>query len=452
MMLTPANNNVAAFARFARSSEHASLRSARRQRLNVIRNVRPPSCSEVPDDAMRSRSRTFRLTCSLLAAFFTVPCRPGLQGQQIEHWHVRAVPELSIGELEGAEEQILVAPQAGTVLTDGTVVIQNSLRGLFEIRYYSSTGQHLRTASRWGQGPFEFHFALGLHRLPGDSLLVVGQLDRLAVFGPEGDRVREGRAGLRPVVPLMRSILVDAHHIALLKSVESGLPEPGAHRSRTLVLLHDLTSHQTDTVTTVLGRNTHYELMRNRSGVSFHPMPFSPQTHVAGGSGYVWIGDFQEPDIRGFRPGGEGPTTIIEVDRQAQVVTREDQERLQHVYATQSSGDTQRRWARFARSMEFPDRMPYFGDIQTDQLGNIWVQDYEPPWTTGPQRWDVYSPLGYRIATAELPETSLPACARGTVYGCGHLGGILEIGDDYLLVRQQDHLGVTRVAKYTLLK
>ena len=103
------------------------------------------------------------------------------------------VPSVSLGSIEGGNGDLFVNVLLGTQLSDGTLVIRNSNRGIFELRYFHPHGEHLATASRWGQGPYGVQVPAGAFRTGGDSILVVGRDGRYAVFGPRGERVRDGR-------------------------------------------------------------------------------------------------------------------------------------------------------------------------------------------------------------------------------------------------------------------
>jgi hypothetical protein len=143
----------------------------------------------------------------------------------------------------------------------------------------------------------------------------------------------------------------------------------------------------------------------------------------------------------------------IRVVREAREVSRTDERHMRKIFGGLFSGEFRQRWARWAEDMDFPDRMPFFGGLKVDRAGNLWVQRYETLWAEGPQHWDVFTRDGAPLAEVEVPATALPACARRPPSGCGAVTrGILEIGDDYLLVSQRDELGVMSVSEYRLHK
>ena len=374
----------------------------------------------------------------------------GAVAQSVEQWTVNSRPTVSIGTLDGPDGEMLVNPLMATVFSDGSIALRNSTRGTFEIRYFDGSGSYIHTASRWGEGPFEFQTAIGVHRLPGDSVLVVGQDGRVAVFGPRGERVREGRIGLRPLFPLLVSYLVDGTHLALVKPQNPGKTEPGTRRSTTILLLFNFDTRHADTLGTVLGRRTDYEPMGR--GLAIIPTPFGPETFVATGGGMVWTGDNENPTIRGYRTDRSNAEIEIRSPFEARRVSRSDRERMQEAYSKTYSGDTQNWGARYARSMDFPQEMPWFGPLEVDRLGNLWVQEYEPFGVEGDQHWAVFSQDGQHVADATVPPSAVPPCARGVTRSCDDLTGIFEIGADYMLVPQSDEWGVRYVREFRIRK
>lgn len=284
---------------------------------------------------------------------------------------------MSIGEVDGAEEYLLVNPLHAMGLSDGTIVVQNSLRDLFELRYYDPNGRHLRTVGRWGQGPFEFYRLLGLQRLRGDSILAIGDDERFAVFGPDGERVREGRLGILSVLPVYTSKSISDQLMVLFKGIGATMPDPGLQRGPELLLTYDFETRQVDTLTTILGRSTFYE--RKDRGVWTYASPFAVETFVAAGEGQFGVGEASQDEINAYRPGFREPVVTIRVETEPRDVTRADRRRTREAYSELYSGDLGRRWARYARSMSFPDEMPRFGQLEVDGLGNLWVQQYETP-------------------------------------------------------------------------
>ena len=374
------------------------------------------------------------------------------EGAAQERWRVEPTPEVRIGALVGAEEDLLQNPLAGLVLSDGTIVIQNSSRGLFEVRYYAPDGTHLATAGRAGQGPFEFGPATRIHRWPGDSVFVLSRDQRYAVFGPRGEEVREGRLDIPagPAQPDLGGIVMSPERVVYRKHTGPPMPPAGVYRSPMLVLLRELSAEAHDTLASIRGKAAFYESIGQ--GVRFYPYPFAPGDHLAAGGGLAWTGVSEEPVLRSFREdGSSGPT--IRLPTEPRPVTGEHRQRARELIQEVNLGGDASRWARYARSMEFPDELPHFGHLSVDTSGRVWVQRYELPWAEGPQRWWVYSPDAVLLAEVEVPATALPACARGRgFYRCSDARSYLEFGDDYMLVVQQGEYDEPQVARYRIVK
>ena len=361
-------------------------------------------------------------------------------------WRVESEPALVIGMVDGPEEYLLQAPQRALLLRDGTTVIQNSLRGLFEIRYFSADGGHLATVGRWGQGPWEFHYAAGLHWLPGDSILVIGQDQRFAVFGPRGEPVREGSLGLRPQPRMLNTFLLDPEHAGVERFPFSVPKVSGQDRQRWAYSIHDLEDGTTVDLGEWQGEIVDWE--HHGSSVSNFPQPFTPMVGRAGGAGVFWVGQSDRPEIQGFDANGK-LRVLLQLDREPQPVTRADERRFREVMVSQVQWDPPEQLASRARTMEFPEMKPYFGFLEVDRLGNLWIQRYEPPWTEGHQYWDIYDPEGRRIAEATVPEAALGLEVRHPLFSRSN---ILDIGEDFLVAALRDELGVRYVAKFRIVK
>lgn len=369
----------------------------------------------------------------------------GFDPAVVSLWRVELDPVLTIGMLEGPREHVLMNPLAAMVLGGGTIVIQDSYRGEFGIRYYQRDGSHLTTVSRWGQGPFEFHTLLGLHRLPGDSLLAVGSDGRFSVFGPHGGRVREGRLGVLSVMPLLRSELVDQNHLALWKPFGAPARPEGIRESQLLYLVKDLRG-PIDTVAVVNAGRTIYESRQN--GVLFYPFPFSARAHQAAGHGLLWLGESASGEVRGYN--AEGALAIIlRLGRPARRVTRTH--RREFLNAMRAYTEPNPRWDydEYAGIVEFPETLPFFGALETDRLGNLWVEVYDLPWSERNALWDVFAPDGEWLARVVVPFEIVETCARRLTSRCDQ---IREIGEDYILMTQRGPMGVRQVVKYRLRK
>jgi hypothetical protein len=189
---------------------------------------------------------------------------------------------------------------------------------------------------------------------------------------------------------------------------------------------------------------------RGARGIEAHETTLGPQTYLAGGAGILWVGDSSEPVIYGYIPGQEDPAHEVRAPFDARPVSKKEREQVRSIFESRRQGDAQ--WARYVQSMGIPDRVPYFQALEVDRSGNLWVKRYEVLGATGPEVWAVFSKYGEHLAFVTIPETAVPSCSRRKLFECGFGQGIMDIGDDYILVHQNDRFDVSIVSVFGLLK
>lgn len=387
------------------------------------------------------------LVTILVACLMTLE---GLQAQQVATWTVAPTPQLSLGSIDATGGELFVSVLMATMLADGSIVMRNSTRGIFELRYFDSDGRHLTTASRWGLGPFEFQVASGVFRLPGDSIYVAGADDRFAVFGPLGERIREGRMGMLTYPPPRFVDALDSGHLVFRVPVVdeargSGLPADG--RQAEHIVTYDLRGQSFDTIATIETGRVQYE--QEGGGRWGFGQPFTNQSYSATGGGMVWIGDSADPVIRGYPIGESTPSATIRLPTEPRAVTRDDRTAYREAAAAfyGDGGAMETMWNRASRSLDFPDEMPLYRELHVDRRGNLWVRRYRSPWEGAPWSWMVFRPDGQHVADVDVPESALPWCSRRF---SGLCDAFLEVGEDYFLVAQRDELGVVYLRKFRI--
>ncbi|HEX6644944.1 MAG TPA: 6-bladed beta-propeller [Gemmatimonadales bacterium] len=122
-----------------------------------------------------------------IAAGTIVACAEGAPKAARAHaWTVTAEPALRIGVAEGSPALELHRAGDAVRLADGRIVIANT--GTSELRIFDSTGSHLRTIGRRGNGPGEYQGALALTVVGADSLVVHdGGNGRFTILGDAGE-------------------------------------------------------------------------------------------------------------------------------------------------------------------------------------------------------------------------------------------------------------------------
>lgn len=387
------------------------------------------------------------LTFALLATWVYVlaVCPSGARGQSIPVWEIESEPLLILGRFEDGPDHALSNIQTAFVQEDGGIVVQNSMGGLFELRFYDGDGRLSATASRYGNGPFEFQRAAAIEILPGDSIWVLGPDGRFALFGPSGEPVREGRLDSGITLPIDDAVAFGSERFVTLRYSGDPRPAPGLRREEFGLKLVENDVERP--LTTLRGGVNFFE--SNGDAFFVYALPYAPQGYAVWGGGRLYLGDSASPIIRVYDP-EVGELRSFALERRPVEVTREQQRRMRAAFASLYSGDRGRRWARYARSMEVPDVEPLYGLIVADRTGHLWVQDYEDPWQSGPQDWKVYDEGGNLIADVSLPEGAVPPCSRRIIYRCGSGQGILDITADRIVIETQDEIGTPEVRVFRL--
>mgnify|MGYP006291195145 FL=1 len=365
---------------------------------------------------------------------------PCLGAQDVEQWTVEAPPDLVIGEAEGDEAYLFMNVLDATTLSDGRVAIVEFYRGFFEVRWFDPQGRHMASAGRWGPGPFEFRSTpSAVTRLAGDSLFIVSRAFRFAVFGPRG---RPGRSGRLPPIPAARPLVLcsDGDLVLLGSRPATGREVRGRPTEyETLFIAADTTSARADTFGIIGSRG-----MIGENGAFLH-LPFEPEAVWAAGPNTTWFGSAASRTVQGLHFDGRRLTAVVRKEPYA--VTRESRRRWQEFDLRSVSGELESQYRRHHRSVEYPDTMPVLAGLLVDRGDRLWAELYEPPYSTKPFRFEVFSPDG-----APLAEVSVPFALLGPTARYGPFSSILEIGDDYLLVLRTDEWGVERVFRYRLSK
>jgi hypothetical protein len=349
-------------------------------------------------------------------------------------WYVDPDPDLVIGAFEGPEPYVLFNVIDAVSLSDGTVVIGMFDRTAFELRYFDGDGSFLASAGRWGEGPFESSTGFNsLEPLAGDSLLIVSLDLRYSVFGPRGERVRSGRLDLSSSTLMRPWNLVDDGHL-LFSSIGPPSEQAGRDHSDVPNLLFSVLDLDTGESVSIADLPAE-RIPRDEKG-AFIYLPFRAQPGWAAGAGRVWLGHGQDRVITGWAGDGTESTEVF-LSRPGHAVTREDRDRWTDP------------WGR-KPSVEFPDSLPFFQQLRTDTDGNLWVQEYEPPWSEEDYHWDVFDAQGQQIARVTMPFIVLGSHLRADRFR--GQSPLLEIGPDHVLVKAEDAVGSPVVKKHVLVK
>lgn len=350
-------------------------------------------------------------------------------------WKIDSVPTLSIGALEGDEPYLLHQVFAALKLSDGRIVVAN--RGSQELRVFDASGTHRATWGGQGEGPGEFNSLLQVTRWQGDSLIAwYSQEDRLSVFDGNGSFGRT----LRPGDPGNRvEEASPGGEILASRSSGEGLGAADADGLVRRERRYEVTDAAGRLVAS-LGLNPDADLHVSASGdvYTFSTIPFTRSTRTATWGESFVVAPTHNYEIRAYGPGGAlgmivrrehtlvAPTTAYQdADIERRVALRPPEEQAERRRELRE---------RFAE-LPMPETFPAFAAIMADALGHLWVQEYDLP---GERRasplWTVFDPDGRVLGFVETP----PGLR------------IYEIGEDYILGRATDDLGVEYVQVWSL--
>ena len=195
-----------------------------------------------------------------------------------------------------------------------------------------------------------------------------------------------------------------------------------------------------------LGREPGVELLRDvTDGVTrSQSLLFGRSTSLAVYRDTYAVARTDEYEIRLYSTDGR-LKTVVRKDVEPRTVTADAIEVLQRAHLADISEPERRYRLRMFRAMAIPSTMPAFGrairrqgwnpPIRFDDLGNLWVLEYDLP-GTDPLRWSVFRNDGQLLGTVDFPAEFEP----------------LHIGDDFVVGRAQDSDDVEYVRVYALHK
>lgn len=361
-----------------------------------------------------------------------------------EAWTFAAEPELVIGEVDGDAPYMLSGVRDAIRLSDGRIVIANG--GSHELRVFDARGGFLESLGREGSGPGEFNNLNSLHLLPGDSLAVWdGLLRRLTVFAPDGSVGREQTfRALASFMPPVIGVFSDG----TLLSSTGRRGATGAAREEYRDTLLWVRVRSDTTWMDVIGRSLGAEQMQLASEASAtnYQVMFGRTAHAAGGRDRWFSGENGRYEIDVRNPAGALAAVIrrtveprpVRPEELAAARDRESRDRARADSAMRSfmagNGGTFTPGARLEVD-EIPHRemYPFFDRLLVDQQENLWVRDYMSAGEET-QVWSVFDRAGRWLGEVETP--------RGI--------DVFRIGEDYLLGRARDALGVETVHLYRL--
>ncbi len=358
-------------------------------------------------------------------------------------WILEPNPVVTIGVEDGPDEYSLYQVRDALVLPNGGIVIANE--GSDQLRYYSSSGRFRYAVGTDGYGPGEFKMMSKIW-LVADTLYVYdfGQ-DRISFFTSNGAYIRTVMLHREPnsSTPHAIGVFSDGSILAESADMEHRDISDGGFSYRRFVSTYKRHSSDGDLIGSIgsfFNGDAVSEIIEtytipNDKRVYSKGLVASPpygrrgstiafRNNLYHGSSEFWeiqvfdlVGDLQRI-IR--RPVPNPPVSSRDKD-----VFRE--------YWLEDGDDWSRRRV---DELEYPDTKPAYGTVLVDQVGNIWVAEYEMRREDRRAMWTVLDSVGRMLGNVSMPKG----------------GVIFEIGNDYVLGVWRTEMDVEQVKKYRIVK
>ena len=353
------------------------------------------------------------------------------------------VPEVSIGELDGPDEYLFGS--VWSIAVDGDRSVYAFDAQAQHVRVFDSTGVHVATLGRPGEGPGEFTRAEAIALLPDGRLVVKAPGNmRIEVFGPEAGQTDQwgyNAGGLYSGSPLYTDV-----------------------NGRTLLLTRDLSQDGFAMHIIVFGPDgTHvdtlpepssaYEapiLVAERRGTTTLVVPFSPV--------FLWTvhpgGHFLTGLSSDYRIDLARDDGVLRIERTVDPVPVHDEERAyqrERMLRRMRNRDPDWTW----NGPPIPEHKPFFQELLAGRDGRIWVrlttegypvenEDHDPEdpssqpviWEES-TRYDVFEPDGTYLGVVVPPDDFSPYTKP--VFDGDHVWGVTR-----------DELGIERVVRFRI--
>jgi hypothetical protein len=354
-----------------------------------------------------------------------------------EAWRVDTLPSPEIGGFYGDSSYELYDVVNALRLEDGRVVVADA--GTRRLQFYDAEGRFLRSAGRQGGGPGEFQWIQKVARYRGDSLFVSDYgLNRISVFDSQGNFGRD-----LTVVTGVMGIVEGAFSNGWFLVRVPEFPRTYERKKQTRWLSAAYILHSADgSIVDTIGSFPDAQVWITEEGLA-DARRFAPHGGLVAlvddrfffGTGeafeaieFSWRGI----PLRTIRKKWE-PRAVVDTDIEAQ----ESYEIEQLRKSLEGTPENVRRYETSLEDASFARTMPAFSRLLIDDVGNLWVENYQPPAERKlGSSWAVFDTTGDWLGRVEMT-------AGLTVY---------QIGSDFVLGLWRDADDVEYVRLYELLK
>jgi len=281
-------------------------------------------------------------------------------------------PEISIGVLEGPEEEMFGSVQSIAVTDSGDILVVDEQ--VPAIRRFGPDGTYLGDIGREGSGPGEYKRPASIRILPDDRIVLRDEGNgRINVYATDGEPLASWRHPSGATLSTSRPLYVDTAgntYTMVLLEVGADVTEWTYGLAR-----FTPTGEHSDTVLAPIWDFKPARVVARREGSSSsNSVPFTPSaTWTFSPFGYAVGGLSTEYRIDHYRT--DAPVLRIERDWiPVLVLTDEKAERERQIIENFKRGFGSWRW----NGPPIPDTKPPFRDIMVDDDGRTWVQVSQP--------------------------------------------------------------------------
>ena len=362
-------------------------------------------------------------------------------------WSLSEEPILTIGERLGDDPYMFGRIRGALRLPTGEIVIVEEFD--FEIRVFGPDGVFRRAFGREGEGPGEF-MRVSLWKLMDGFAVEDDRLRRLTLFNGQAamEATRPSACGpgdsrLQHDPPLCYFAGLTGDGVVFSYGARpSGEPPPRLrpdvvlrYPGSTRILAFD-PGDGALVIDSVSARSRAAIWMIDPGTRAEWSVPelFAPEGHWAFGPRTVALGESVRFEVRLHDTAGV-LRRILRVAGEPELVTAAHIDAIKDLMGTPASLSPRELAMQYLNEVPVAGSIPFFSELRFDDAGRLWVAEYVPPRvlvTREEWQWTIFD------------ENVLPLARISTVPS----GDILDIGEDYILLRERDDMDVERVAMY----
>ncbi len=349
-------------------------------------------------------------------------------------WRIEPEPSLDIGSADGEEPYLFSYVETALRLGDGTIVVANAGSG--ELRFFDSTGRHVRSVGRKGSGPGEFgQSSVHIWQTPnGDIVAEDAGNRRVNVFDSAQGFRATVMLDLPPtgLQPSLQGVLADGSW--LVKAWVEGAQSANGEWQRTSAY-HRYGSDGKHLATLAQAPEALLVGVKDGKMSTFFSVPFAPSSFAAAEAATILLNDDGAPRL--IQLTGDG---VIRSIYRWQVPRRKGADLIEVYRKTEIARARDTAWQRMIRafhasSVPIPEFAPAYTRMIVDYAGNTWLQRYYLD-SEDERINDILAPDGRWLGTVTLPPGLW----------------VLQVGPDFLLGWRRDESEVEHVVVHRLRK